>query len=574
MLSNNKNGFKPLLQGLSSLVKQGNTPSDVVRATLARWMSQCTPALKTQSLEKPVLINEISVIAFSEWLNELNILDGSFWLSSAFAGLLGREMQKSSAMFFTPPRLSRRMLDNAGTALFDGKFVDPACGGAAFLAPAAQRIAAHLVNSGNSSKEILNHLQTRLYGVDTDPFLCELSLAFINMVLYEHIQKVDEIPKFNVICANGLTALSENHDSFDLVVSNPPYRKMSKEEVNPLKDRYGTIMEGQPNLYSLFIKLATDLTKPRGKVVLLTPMSFLSGRSFARLRMNLLTNGEISQLDIIHDKLGVFLNAEQDAVITVWNKSGQAGNAKIYSLSRGGTTILTGHLLLLATDAPWVTPREIEDSELLPLFAQAKHNLQTYGFSPKMGAIVVHRDKRNRYATLKEAKAAKKVIPLIWQRDIGTDGKLKFDEGHSANDRFIDMELDSALSIVKCPAIAIQRVTSPKQSRRLVCAPIPKELRVKFGGVVGENHVCLIEQQSDNPAVSPEILSEILRTKMLNRLFRCISGVTNVSAYELNKLPLPDPTKVLNAIHQGKSVEDATRIGFGLTPAIAGGAHG
>lgn len=574
MLSTNKNGFKLLLQGLSSLVKQGNTPSDVVRATLARWMAQCTPGLKAQTLEKPDLINKIPVIAFSEWLNESDILGGSFWLSSAFAGLLGREIQKSNAMFFTPPGLSKRMLDNAGVALFKGKFIDPACGGAAFLAPVAQRIAAHMADSGNSSKEILDHIQMHLYGVDTDPFLCELSLAFISMVLYEHIQRIGEVPKFNVICANGLTALREDHDSFDLVLSNPPYRKMTKEEVGPLKDRYGSIIEGQPNLYSLFIKLATDLTKPRGKVVLLTPMSFLSGRSFARLRMNMLTNGKISQLDLIHDKLGVFLNAEQDAVVTVWNKSGHPGKAKIYSLSRSGTATLTGDLSLSATDAPWITPREVEDSELLPLFAKARHNLQTYGFSPRLGAIVVHRDKRNRYATLKEAKAAKKAIPLIWQRDIGTDGKLKFDEGYGVKDRFIDMGLDSTSSVIKRPAIAIQRVTSPKQSRRLICAPIPEELRVKFGGVTGENHVCLIEQQDDNPVVSPEILSEILRTRMLNRLFSCISGVTNVSAYELNKLPLPDPIKVLNAMHQGKSVEDATRIGFGLIPTVAGGGHG
>ena len=574
MLPENKNSFKLLLQRLKALVQSGMLPESVIRSILVNWASNVTPGFHLSVPVAPHLASHPDIIGFSEWLSESDILVGSFWLSSAFAGLLGKEHQKSSAMFFTPPYLSNRMLDNAGEALFKGKIVDPACGGAAFLAPAAQRIATHLATSGYSSRAILDHIQTHLYGVDTDPFLCELSLSFISMVLHEHILKAGIAPKFKVICANGLTALSGQRDSFDLVLSNPPYRKMTKEEVDSLKDSYGSIMEGQPNLYSVFIKLVNDLTKPNGKVVLLTPMSFLSGRSFSKLRMNLLASGNISQLDLIHDKMGVFLNAEQDAIITTWNKSSQADKAKIYSLSRGGAATLTGDLALLATDAPWAIPREAEDSELLPLFAKSKFNLQSYGYATRIGAIVDYRDKRKRYANFAEAKAAQKAIPLIWQSDIGADGKLKFDEDHGVDDRFIDMGLNSSTSIIKRPSIAIQRVTSPKQSRRLICAPIPNELLKKFGGVVGENHVCLIEQQNDNPSVPPELLSEILRSKTLNRLFSCISGVTNVSAYELSKLPLPNPSKFLTAADQGSSIDEAIRIGFGLTTVAKGAGHG
>lgn len=555
-------------------MQSGMPPESVVRSILVNWASNVTPDFHLSAPVTPHLASHPDIIGFSEWLSESDVLLGSFWLSSAFAGLLGKEHQKSSAMFFTPPYLSNRLLDNAGEALFKGKIVDPACGGAAFLAPAAQRIAIHLTASGYSSKAILDYIQTHLYGVDTDPFLCELSSSFISMVLHEHILKAGIAPKFKVICANGLIALSGQNDSFDLVLSNPPYRKMTKEEVDPLKDSYGSIMEGQPNLYSVFIKLATDLTKQNGKAVLLTPMSFLSGRSFSKLRVNLLTSGNISQLDLIHDKMGVFLNAEQDAVITIWNKSSLADKAKIYSLSRGGVATLTGNLALSTTDASWVIPRETEDSELLPLFEKPNFNLQSYGYATRMGAIVVHRDKRKRYANFTEAKAAKKAIPLIWQRDIGADGKLKFDEDCGVGDRFIDMGLSPSTSIIKRPSLAIQRVTSPKQSRRLICAPIQNELLKKFGGVTGENHVCLIEQQNDNPAVSPELLSEILRSKTLNRLFSCISGMTNVSAYELNKLPLPNPSGFLTAVDQGNSIEDATRIGFGLTPVTKGTVHG
>lgn len=119
-------------------------------------------------------------------------------------------------------------------------------------------------------------------------------------------------------------------------------------------------------------------------------------------------------------------------------------------------------------------------------------------------------------------------------------------------------------SLVKKPAIAMQRVTSDSQIHRLVCAPVPRDIQEQYGGVVGENHVCFIETISETNPIDYILLCAILRTKILDRLFRCISGATNVSAYELNQLPLPDPHLVSLALSKGMDIEEATMIGFGL----------
>lgn len=567
MLPNNKNYFKVMLSGLASLVKEGKLPADVIRAVLWQWVAKVTPSITLTASKTPSLISETSVNMFADWLGESEILIGAFWLSSAFAALIAKEQRKASAMYFTPPYLSNRMLDNAGQHLFTGKIVDPACGGAAFLAPAALRIAKEMADKGNSSKEILSHIESNLYGVDTEPFLCELSLVFLRMVLAEHIINVGEEPQFNVICGDGLSALGKELQTFDLVLSNPPYRKMIRDEVKPLLEVYGSIIEGQPNLYSIFIKRASILLKPKGKAVLLTPMSFLSGKSFANLRHDLVTNGCISQLDLIHDKSGVFLEAEQDAVVTVWEKSKKQNRpAAVYSLSLGGSAKFTGRLAFHQSESPWVAPRKIEDAELISLFSNSMYTLQKYGYRPKTGAIVVHRDKRPRYASIAQAAYARKALPLIWQRDIGTNGTLQFADTKDAPDQYIDMGTLNSASIVKQPAVVMQRVTSANQARRLVCAPISKKLINQFGGVTGENHVCFIVQSTEGVLVDPEMLSSILRTKTLDRIFRCISGATNVSSYELNNLPLPDPTILKHALKEGRSIEEATRIGLGLTP--------
>ena len=86
----------------------------------------------------------------------------------------------------------------------------------------------------------------------------------------------------------------------------------------------------------------------------------------------------------------------------------------------------------------------------------------------------------------------------------------------------------------------------------------------KFGGVVGENHVCFIVQINKKSEVDYILLSEILRTDIMDRLFRCISGSTNVSSYELNNLPFPDPVVLKAEIKKGSSTENAVRVAFGL----------
>ncbi|WP_431287624.1 hypothetical protein [Roseateles chitinivorans] len=70
----------------------------------------------------------------------------------------------------------------------------------------------------------------------------------------------------------------------------------------------------------------------------------------------------------------------------------------------------------------------------------------------------------------------------------------------------------------------------------------------EFSGFVAENHVVVLErvkQSSDSESsISPETLLEVLRCEQVDRYFRCISGSTNVSVFELAQLPLPDPKKV------------------------------
>ena len=89
----------------------------------------------------------------------------------------------------------------------------------------------------------------------------------------------------------------------------------------------------------------------------------------------------------------------------------------------------------------------------------------------------------------------------------------------------------------------LQRLTSSDQKSRLVAAAVPKSFVETYGGFVCENHVIVL-QPTRNDALAPELLAAMLNTRSVDRVFRSISGASNVAVFELKELLLPDPEQL------------------------------
>ncbi len=72
-----------------------------------------------------------------------------------------------------------------------------------------------------------------------------------------------------------------------------------------------------------------------------------------------------------------------------------------------------------------------------------------------------------------------------------------------------------------------------------------------------------LEQINKKPAITPAQLAQILRSKPIDRLFRCISGANNVSVFELSQLPLPCPKNLQLALAEGLDMTSAILHAFG-----------
>jgi len=542
---------------------------EIVTASLCLVLKARFPELSRPHADKALLQHQ-AVIKFSEWLTGLQLFDLSFWLSSSYASLIGDTIREHQALFFTPPELAERLIDNLiaqGGKLLDGRVIDPACGGAAFLAPVASRIAEHLKSNGKSSLQILKHIESKLAGIDVEPFLCKLSEYFIQMVLYEHIVKSGYRPKLQVRVGNALARRQKLYGTFDVVICNPPYRKMKALEVRGYATAYGDIVEGQPNLYGLFFKLSLKLCKRGGLAGLVTPISFLSGRDFSKLRTYLLAHAETRQIDLVSNKMGIFVGVEQEAAISILSRQTPQDVAppktEVFVLEKANGFVQLGECALPNSGLAWPVPRTPGDVEILAEASGSRVRLADYGYKVRIGALVWNRDKRKRYSTENRARKAKAAFPLIWSSDIGQDGHFVFNRHKDGRQSaFIDMGVKDSSSVIRQPCVVLQRVTSNDQPRRLVTAPINQKLLNEHGGVVGENHVVFLEQVDKNPALTPTQLAYVLRSKPIDRLFRCISGANNVSVFELSQLPLPEPAALVRELSLSEDVDTAVQNAF------------
>jgi len=544
----------------------------VIGTVLDVWCCDSFPELASSSLPvRKHLKSDSRVKTFLSFLKQQPLLDSMYWLSSAYALLGESGYRKSLAMYFTPPLLIERLLNDLerqGVKYDNGKFFDPACGGAAFLAPIAIRIKAALKERSASPREIVEHVENNLFGMDIDKTLCAVSHQFLKMALYEEISIIKREPSFNVMTGNSLCDLETFYDSIDVLVCNPPYRKSNRKEIDNYRYKYAEVIEGQPNLYGLFIVLCVKLLKQESICALVTPTSFLSGQYFSKLRGFLMKETQILNIGMVGDRSGVFIDVLQETALTILrrNKKEKSSETKaiVTVVSGNGEYTNVGLCELPNSGTSWPIPRIEADITLIKQLGASKFRIKDYGYAVRIGTFVWNRDQRPAYWSIDEVgqDEAKTAVPLLWSSDIKSDGILHFDGADKGNGEpcFVDFGDKKHRSVIQHASVLLQRVTSNDQRRRLVASVVPKQLIDDYGGFVGENHTVILEQVVAKPVLAPKQMAMLLGSDLIDRYFRCISGATNVSAFELGQLPLPDPALLKKQLVKKKSIDVASRV--------------
>ncbi len=561
--------FGRRISALKQLVdSQQAAAEEVASALLFVWTQRiypdCAPSRAPRNTAS--LVVDDRVIVFVDWLCTLERFEeAAYWVATSYATLVGEETRTQRALYFTHPVLAERVIDDLlsqGASLLDDHWHDPACGGAAFLVPVALRMRNALQENGCSPQEVVARINENLSGNDTSSTLIGFSETFLNLALASVLQESGCELKVRISQGDGLRSWRGSKRP-TVLICNPPYRKLKADEAAQYKATFRAALQGQPNIYALFIEQALKIVSPGGLIGLLTPTSYLTGPLFSNLRRHVCDASRIHSIDLLGNRSSTFLNVEQETAIATLRAIQQMEHQDVAVSAWKDTGFESIGVIRLRKDGgPWVLPRSAQDEPLIRLTEKSPYRLKDYGYVPRVGAMVAYRSERVTHSS-EEGCKGKLVVPLIWATDITPQGEFVHGRQHRqrAPELFIEIESLSTTGVFSQPAVLLQRLTSTDQSRRLIAAAIPDKFLHKHSAYMCENHVIALlkEQESE---WDPHELAALLQTSLVDRLYRAISGSSNVGTYELGQLPLPCPRKLRAELSKGREMERAIRMAF------------
>lgn len=464
---------------------------------------------------------------------------GAYQIGRAYTGMLPPEHRSAHGIFYTPPALTARLLDQAthtGTDWTRARVLDPACGGGAFLAPVARKIMDALPDCSPSI--LLRNIGSRLRGYELDPFGAWLSQVTLDAMVLPLTRVAGKRLPVVVSVGDSLKRAAPR-DRFDLVVGNPPYGriKLSQED----RQRFKRSLYGHANLYGLFTDLALRHTKQGGVIAYVTPTSFLAGEYFKNLRALLGGNAPPITIDFVSTRRGVFDDVLQETLLATYRRGAASVAAAIHELvpqDDGSVDIHPVGQGTLPTDCsqPWLLPRTSGQRELLRVLGTMTHRLADWGYTVSTGPLVW-----NRFKDQLAARPGRGRLPLIWAEAVTTDGRFEFRAEKKNHAPYFELRDRDTSLVIRTPCVLLQRTTAKEQARRLIAAVLPAEFLAKHGAVVVENHLNMIRPIATQPAIPVSVIAAFLNSKAADCVFRCVSGSVAVSAYEIEAMPLPAP---------------------------------
>lgn len=520
------------------------------------WQLCCAAVGENLSIRPaPVTFNELAAgqhLRFAECCASLPPVRAFYEIGELHTALLPADFRTRHGIYYTPPELVAHLLDLVtaeGTDWSTARVLDPACGGAAFLAYLAERMLSHTRHLPAGQR--LDDLEARLVGFEIDPFSAWLSAVLVDVVALPVITAAGRRLAPLIRTADTLAANPAEIGSFDLVIGNPPYGKIRLDGVT--REKFGRSLYGHANLYGLFTDTAVRLCRPGGLIGFVTPTSFLGGEYFKNLRKFLKTEAPLIGASFIRDREGMFSDVLQETMLATFRRSTpkskrtatSAAVELIHPLETGTLHAESAGTYKLGTneEEPWLLPRARSQVKLVKSLNRMNTRLADYGYRVATGQLVW-----NRHKPQLRSGAGRNCFPIIWAEAIQPDGSFSFRAENRNHLPFLQVEDGQDFLLNFEPCVLVQRTTSKEQARRLVAAAIPNDFIVEHPGFVVENHVNMIVPTVASPSVSLGALARLLNCGVVDEAFRCISGSVAVSAFELESLPLPEPAALLTAI--------------------------
>lgn len=362
-------------------------------------------------------------------------------------------------------------------------------------------------------------------------------------ILKENLTSMQRLThvKYRIIEENYLTSQTFSEDrsspplsgSYDLIIGNPPYLKLSKDSKEVLS--MSKICYGAPNLYFLFWAMGIYNLREEAELVYIIPRSWTSGAYFSKFRAYMLTQTVITNIHLFESRNKVF-DGEcilQETMIIKVRKSilrpksiivsstERAEFSEIHKLAIPYSTIVAENgFVYLATSE--------EDIKTLAQINSLSNTLLDLGTKMQTGLVV---DFRTKEALRNELE--KDAYPLIYAQHI-REGKIIWPVNRLGEvittDRTSLLQRNGNYLICK-------RFTAKEETRRLQCAILLESDYPEFKYISTHNKVNFIK--CDTTALTLG-LYVLFNSTIYDQYYRILNGSTQVNSTEINTTPLPD----------------------------------
>ena len=216
----------------------------------------------------------------------MSILDEIIGSTYEYIEKMPKEQRKQYGQFFTSKETARFMAElfNIPENTNELSILDPGAGSGVLSAALIERL-----------QNCPNIKSVYLTCYETDDNIVELLESNLEYIKNNTSLKMT----FDIVRKNFITSQEDNYNGtfladpaptkYDMVIGNPPYKKIPKDAAEALS--MPDICYGAPNLYFLFSQMSLFDLKENGEMVYIIPRSWTSGAYFKAFRQKFLSQG-------------------------------------------------------------------------------------------------------------------------------------------------------------------------------------------------------------------------------------------------------------------------------------------
>ena len=337
----------------------------------------------------------------------------------------------------------------------------------------------------------------------------------------------------------------EEHQQYDLIIGNPPYKKIAKDALEALA--IPEVCHGAPNLYFLFAAMGIKNLKDNAEMVYIIPRSWTSGAYFEKFRHFLFNNAILTHIHLFESRKKVFDKESvlQETMIVKLKKSQDKPSFVTISTSCTSNDFSAIHSLEvpyeLVVSAPHYYVHLVTDEEevkSLRCIKKFKKTLPELGLRMKTGLVVDFRTK-----DLLRSQENTDTIPLIYSQHI-LSGRIRFPQGKE-NEYIIKGR--KGLMQENKNYLFVKRFTAKEEPRRLQCGIYLKRYLPTFSYISSQNKVNFIDGLKELSECVVYGLYVIFNSTLYDMYYRILNGSTQVNSTEINSMPIPS-MKVIEAM--------------------------